>query len=164
MAFELERGEGERLRRRPVDAGAIVESAGTRTLTVGMPGDRDSANVRLNPGAGVPWWREEWSPSPGARRIGIGPNARLEYDIDYFITLFLPSNTGTRAAGRYAKAVLDLFAPGQTIGLTDADSSLRVRGDTAPWAGSFLQSVAPVAGFLVVPVTVPLTLWTANSI
>ncbi len=144
-------------------SGTAVEAAASRTLQCVLPADVEWENGDVAPGAGVPWWREEYSMSPGGSRVGLGSSAMLSYTIDYFITLFLPSKVGRRAADRYGDALLALFAPGQVVALTGSD--LRVRGDSAaPWVGRFVQSVDPTPGFLVVPVTVPLTLWTANSI
>lgn len=143
-------------------AGTTVEAAASRTLRCVLPADVEWENGDIVPGAGVPWWREEYKMSPGGRTIGLGDGAMLNYDIDYFLTIFLPSKIGRRAADRYGDALLELFKPSQVVTLTGSD--LRVKALTTPWVGQFLQSVAPTPGFLVVPVTVPLILWTANSI
>lgn len=142
-------------------SGTVVEGAATRTLDVGLPADAELVNGSLRPGAGVPWWREEYDPGPQTR-IGVGPLADVEVLVDYFITLFLPSGIGSRAARRYADEILNHFAPG--LSLSVPNSSFRVRGDVAPFPGKFVQSADPVAGYLVVPVTVPLILRTANAI
>ena len=147
-------------RTRSGTSGTTVEAEATRTLTVGLPADVEYENATLTPGVGVPWWREEYSPGPG-RRIGPGQGAELEYFVDYFVTLFLPPLFGARAARRYADELLAHFPPG--LLLTSAPTPARVRGDVVPFVGKFLQSQEP-EGYLVVPVTVPLIVRTANSI
>lgn len=141
-------------------SGTASEAAGTRTLTVGLPDRMESENDQVKAGAGVPWWREEYSPGAG-RRVGHGPNAELEYFVDYFLTVFLPSDTGARAARRYQDALIAHFPPGYVV--TPTPNPCRVRGDVVPVPGRLLQSIEP-AGFLVVPVTVPAILRTANNI
>jgi hypothetical protein len=141
-------------------SGTSTEAAGTRTLTVGLPDRMETENDQVKAGAGVPWWREEYSPGSG-RRVGHGPNAELEYLVDYFITIFLPSDTGARAARRYQDALIAHFPPGYVV--TPTPTPCRVRGDVVPVPGTLLQSVEP-SGFLVVPVTVPTIVRTANNI
>lgn len=147
----------------PTASGCVTEAVGTRTLVVGMPAGVEYENARFKPGAGVPWWREEFSPSPGGRRHEVGSNSMVEYFVDYFMTLFLPPNTGVRAAHRYSEALLDAFPPGYTFTLA-VPGKLRIRTEATPWPSPVFQAATPEPGFLVVPVTVPCILWTSNSI
>lgn len=145
-------------------SGTAVEAAGTRTLAVKMPITIEVEGLKITPAQGIPWWREEFSPSPGGSVRGIGSGTDLVVNIDYFATLFVPTAMGPRAARKYGKALKDAFPPSQPITLADALSTCRVRSDVVPWVGQLFEAPKPYEGFLVVPVVVPLYTWSPNSI
>ena len=147
-------------------AGNVVESAGTRTLTVGVPATRawlnsepvDATGAPSTITEGTPYLEEEYLPGPMARE-SLGTNGELEVLPQYVPRIFVPANQGAAAAMKYADAMLTLFAPSTSI--TIASGTMTVRGDVAPFAGQLTQA-SP--GWAVVPITVPLRLRTANSI
>jgi hypothetical protein len=149
-------------------AGNVAESAGTRTVSVGLPSTRvwensetrDENGVPSSAVAGTPYFTEEYLPGPAAVET-LGDNAQIEVFPQYVPRVYVPANQGAYAALKYADALLTLFAPKTVITIATADSSLRVRGDVAPFSGQIVQS-SP--GWAVVPITVPLRLRTANSI
>ena len=133
-------------------------AAGGRSLTVGLPAARAWENVAFQPTAGVPWVREEFLPGPAAQ-ITIGPFGDLENTPMYAIYFNVAAETGLTAK-RYVTAARALFAPRTQITLANGDT-VRVRGDTGPYAGQLQQSTP---GFAVQPLTIPLRLRTPNVI
>lgn len=142
-----------------ISGGRTVQAAGAaRTLSVGLPAMRAWENVAFTPTAGAPYVTEQYVPGPG-KKISLGPLGELEYLPLFAPHVHVPSGVGPEAGDAYADALLTLFAPETSITL--ANSTLRVRGDVAPYSGQLLQS-AP--GFATIPVNVPLRLRTANAI
>lgn len=139
-------------------SGCTTEAAGTRTLTVNLPSDRRWTNVHLKPTTGKPYFEEQYLPGP-MDRITLGATSVLEVLPQYLIRISAPSNVGIDGLFGYADALLTHFAPNTSITLTG--STLKVRGDVAPYAGQVTQTEP---GFAAVLVTVPLRLRTANSI
>lgn len=133
-------------------------AAGGRSLTVGLPSQRAWENVAFQPTAGVPWVREEFLPGP-TQQVTIGPGGDLEVTPMYAIHVNVKDDTGLTAK-RYVQALRVLFAPRTQIPLSNGDT-IRVRGDTGPYAGQLLQSQP---GFAVQPFTVPLRLRSPNVI
>jgi len=138
--------------------GCVVEAAGTRTLTVGLPEKRDWENLPLTPVAGRPYVREQYLPGPMAK-VTLGPGGELESDPLYVLQIFVPANTGFLALAKYADALLDHFAPDTALSLANGDV-LTVRTKPAPWRGQLLQDVP---GWAVVPVTIPFRLRTPTA-
>jgi hypothetical protein len=138
---------------------AVEAEAAGRTLSVPLPSGRAWSNTEYEPVEGEPWFEEVYLPGPMARQ-SLGSSATLEILPQYLPRIYVPAGSGPDAALKYADAMLTLFAPGTTMTLTSGDV-LRVRGDLAPFPGQLAQ-ISP--GFAVLPVTVPLRLWTTNSI
>lgn len=138
-------------------SGNAAESA-TATITAGLPSGRMWENDDYEPVQNTPWVEEQYIPGPMQRRT-VGAYAQLEVLPQYAIHVYVPSGKGIGAARSYADALLSLFPPNTAWSLTSG--TLRVRGDIAPYEGQLIQ-VSP--GFAVVPVNVPLRLWTTNSV
>ena len=149
-------------------AGCTTETAGTRTLAVGLPATRVWSNSEAEDAdgapssvvAGIPYFTEQYLPGPMSRET-LGSLAELEVLPQYIPRIHVPAGQGIAAAFKYADALLTLFAPNTTFTLSTSSSVMRVRGDVAPFSGQLLQSEP---GFAAVPITVPLRLRTANSI
>lgn len=142
-----------------INGGRDVESSGAgRTLAVDLPSNRAWENVQFTPTMDEPWVREQYLPGP-MNRITLGSLGELEVLPQYIVQVYVPEGYDITAAATYSDALLTLFAPDTSV--TVSGATLRVRGDLAPFRGQALQS-AP--GYVVVPVTVPLRLRTANSI
>jgi hypothetical protein len=140
-------------------SGTTTEAAGTRTLTVALPGDRAWEGLEFEPTQGDPWVDEQYLPGP-MRRETLGATAQLEVLPQYVLRVYVPAGKGADAARLYADKLLTLFAPSTVMTLASGDT-LRVRGDLAPYAGQLIQT-GP--GWSVIPVTVPLRMRTTNSI
>lgn len=136
----------------------VEAAAGGRSLTVGLPSSRAWENVAFEPTAGVPWVEEHFLSGPNAQ-LGAGPFGDLVVEPQYALHVNLPSETGLTVR-RYCNALRRLFAPRTSIPLPNGDF-LRVRTDTGPYPGD-LQQGRP--GFVVLPMTFPLRLYTLNSI
>jgi hypothetical protein len=131
-------------------AGCVVEGAGTRTLTVGLPETREWENLPAKPIQGRPYVREQYLPGP-MRQVTLGPLGEVEVEPLYVLQVFAPTNTGFLAAAKYADALLAHFAPRTALALTSGDV-VTVRTNPAPFRGQLLQDVP---GWAVVPVTIP---------
>lgn len=140
------------------DARTAEVAAGGRTLAVGFPSMRAFEGSQFTPVTGVPYVEEDFIPGPTGQ-VTIGPNGELELFPMYSLKINVPVNTGILTDGKYADAILNLFTPRTAITLPNGDV-LRVRTDTGPYRGQRL----PLAGFSVVPVTIPLRVRTTNSI
>lgn len=139
-------------------AGNVAETAGTRTLTVGLPAGRAWENNTFTPVDGEPYVVENYLPGPTARET-LGSFAELEVLPQYVVRLYAPQNNGMGATRKYTDALLALFAPNTPFVLSEG--TLRVRGDIGPFPGQMLPTED---GFVVTPVTVPLRYRTANTI
>jgi len=139
-------------------SGCTAESAGTRTLTVGLPAGRAWENVEYTPVPGDPYIEEAYIPGP-MDALTLGDTPTLECSPSYIIRVYVPINTGPEAARQYADALLTLFAP--KTSLTVTDHTLTVRTRPAPYSGQLIRTEA---GHATLPVTVPLRARTANSI
>lgn len=133
-------------------------AAGGRSLTVGLPSNRAWENDYFEATAGIPWVREEFLPGPTSQ-VTIGPFGDLAGEPQYVMYFNVPANTRLTAK-RYVQAARVLFAHRTKITLSNGDT-IRVRGDTGPYAGQLLQSQP---GFAVQPFTVPLRIYSANII
>ena len=138
--------------------GCTTETAGTRTLAVGLPADRAWENIKLDPTTGSPWVEEQYVPGP-MEKVTLGPLGQLEVLPIYAPRIYVPAGSGVGAARSYADAIITLFAPSTSF--TVSGHTVVVRSVPAPYSGQLLQA-GP--GFAVVPVTIPLRVRTANSV
>jgi len=138
-------------------AGCVAETAGTRSLTVGVPAGVASENIAYTPTQGVSYFGEQYVPGP-AYQLTIGPLGTLEARPLYVVTIHVPQKTGVLGTWGYVKALLTLFAPGTALTVTD--HVVIVRRDAAPYAGAMQWSDS----FATVTVTIPLRVRVANSI
>lgn len=140
--------------------GLTVEGSGSgRTLSVGLPIGRAWENIKFTPITGEPFIEEEFLSGPSSQITVGSDEATLRVDPLYVVKIFAPEHVGVAAPNRYADAVLLAFKPNRKITLTNGDV-MRVRTDTSPFRG---QLTHRRAGWVVVPVTVPLFLFTQNS-
>lgn len=133
----------------------VVESvASGRSLTVGLPFMRAWENQAFEPASGIPYIEEQYVPGPAAITTD-GYAGPLELRPSYFPRVYVPANTGILGDGKYADAILRLFAPGTLIPLSSgvAGDSCEVRGDAAPYAGE--RAPSATAGWSCIPVTIP---------
>lgn len=136
----------------------VEAAAGGRIIAVGLPARRGWENIALQPVAGMPYVEEDYLPGPAQLRT-LGPSGTIEILPQYVVRLFGPQNVGIGALGKYAQAILALFAPKTAIAV--GSNTLRVRGDVAPLRGQLLQDAS---GWAVIPVNIPLRLETLNSL
>ena len=141
-------------------SGLSVEIAGSgRTLVVGLPSGRAWENIHFEPVTNEPWVEEEYLAGPSSQ-ITVGKSdATLRVDPLYLVKIYVPENLGIGAVNRYADAVLSAYKSNSTMALTNGDT-LRVRTDSSPSRGQMTHSRA---GWVVVPVTIPLFLFTINT-
>lgn len=139
--------------------GCVAEASGTRTLSVGIPATRGLENVQAARAAGRPFWEEDYIPGP-ATVTTIGPFGRIVATPLYRLKVYGLANRGIAGLGGYAKALAALF-PSELIIPIGAGDVLRVRGDQGPYAG---EQMPDAPGWAVIPVTIPLRLYTLNSI
>ena len=138
-------------------SGCTLESETTATLAVGLPQYRAWENMDFTPIAGSPWIEENYIPGP-MEQITLGAYGELEADPTYVVKVYVPIGVKIGAPRAYADALLGLFAP--RTELTVASHTCVVRTRPAPFSGQMLRTET---GFVVVPVTVPLRVRTANS-
>jgi hypothetical protein len=142
-----------------VDGSLNAESAGAnKTLTVGLPSSRAWENIEFEPTTGSPWVEEQLIPA-GSRQISVGPEGTLETRLLYSLAVHAVENKGVGAPNRYADALLELFTPRTSI--TFGSLTARVRTDTGPYRGQMLRRKP---GYMTVPVTFPLEVYSQNTI
>lgn len=139
-------------------SGCTTESETTATLTVGLPADQAWENMDFTPTTGSPWIEENYLPGP-MEQITLGPYGELQADPIYVVKVYVPIGVKIGAPRAYADALLTLFAPRTAI--TVAGHTCVVRTRPGPFSGQLLRTET---GFVVVPITVPLRVRTANSI
>lgn len=132
-------------------------SAG-RTLSVGLPSRRAWENIGFDPTPGYPWAEEQFIPGP-TRVPTVGDNGTIVAEPIYALRVHTPENTGIGAPNRYADALWAHFKPGTQVDLTNGDTA-EVRRDTGPFRGQILRTLP---GWVTVPVSFPLRLYTINS-
>lgn len=140
---------------RAVDA---MPPAAGRTISVGLPSSRAWENMNFTPVEGVPWVEEQFVPGPNFLAT-LGPGAEAESRPMYGIRVHVIEGKGIGAARRYADALIRRFPMRGEIPV--GSSVIRIRGDTGPFVGQLQRSQA---GFVVVPVTIPLRLRATNTI
>lgn len=124
----------------------------------GLPASRQWENDYFKPVAGVPFVSEEYVPGPRKQR-GVGPLGKVDRRPTYIVKIHQPVNSKL-AARVSADAVVAHFPMRTKWALTDG-SELRVRADAGPLPGQMLPSEP---GFVAVPVSIYLQIWTNNSI
>lgn len=134
-------------------------AASGRTLTVGLPSGRAYENEDFTPVSGEPYFEEQYLSGPSSQLTNGTDGATIQVDPLYVAMLFVPENNGMAAPNRYADAILTVFKPNSTFNLTNGNA-LRVRTDTGPFRG---QMTRRKPGWVVVPVTIPLRLYTLNQ-
>jgi hypothetical protein len=138
--------------------GRTVESAGSgRSLTVGLPSDRAWENVQLIP-SGKPYVEEQYIPGPMVLE-SEGANGNVTLEPMYQLQIYTPEQTGIGAGSRYVDALTTLFAPSTEIPV--GSEILFVRPSPGPFRGQ-RQIGAP--GYSTIPFTVPLRIYSSNSI
>lgn len=140
----------------------VVEAAGARTLSVGLPLTRVWTQKPLAPTAIVPGvpYLEEGYVRGSAKLQTVGPSGRIFGLPLYLVRLYAADSIGLECLSKYADAVVTLFAPKTAFALTNGDT-LRVRGDLAPYAEEIFPDQP---GWSVLPVTVPLFVETTNAL
>ena len=134
-------------------------AASSRTLTVGLPAGRAWENISFDPVTGSPWFEEDYLSGPSSQLTAGTTAATLNVDPLYVAKVYVPENRGVGAVNRYADAILAAFKSNTSLTLTNGDK-LDVRLNPGPFRG---QMIHDRAGWVVVPVTVPLTLLTLNT-
>jgi hypothetical protein len=127
---------------------------------VGLPEKQAWENVPFDPEDGR-WFVEEQYLAGGAPALIAGSNAAGEFETEpvYIVRLYGISGYGSDALYEAERAVRDQFPAGLTL-TTYAGQNVRVRSDAAPYPG---QLVPQGEGHAVIPVTIPLRVWTATS-
>lgn len=142
-----------------IDGTLTTESAASgKTLTVGLPSNQAWENKEFEPTSGEPWVEEQLVPGPTAQ-IGVGNGGTLLTRLLYVLHVHAIENEGIGAPVRYADALCEHFAPRTEI--TFGSSTAKVRTDTGPYRGQMLRRKA---GFVTVPVTFPLEVYSQNVI
>lgn len=134
-------------------------AASGRRVYAGLPTQRSWENEEFEPTQGQPWVREQLLPGP-TRQTGVGPMGSVELDPLYVVEIHTPKGIGALALRRYASAVMTLFTHRTAIPMANGDD-LRVRTGTGPFQGQLLNRIP---GWATVPVTVPLRVYTHNTI
>jgi hypothetical protein len=151
-----------------------VESAASgRSLTVGLPAMQAwESGPTLTPIAGVPYVEEQYVPGP-VFVANDGYQGRLEIRPMYSPRIYVGESVGIGADGRYADAMLRLFAPGTVIPLPTgtAGDSMVVRGQSGDAAASPGQRTPTstigntvMPGWSTLPVNIPLVVRTTSSL
>lgn len=135
----------------------LSQSSG-RTLAVGLPSRRAWQNIAFDPEPGTPWVEEQFIPGP-TRVPTIGSNGTIVAEPIYNLTVHTPEDTGIGAPNKYADALWAHFKPGTQVTLSNGDTA-EVRRDTGPYRGQMLRTRP---GWVTVPVSFPLRLYTINS-
>lgn len=132
-------------------------AASGRTLSVGLPSRRAWENVRFAADQGKPYVEEEYLPG-GMTKYTLGAFGKLLATPIYVLRLYGPIEIGRDALALLADALLEHFAPGTPITLSNGDIA-EVRGDVAPTVSTLTIDQT----WAVVTVSIPLRLYTANS-
>lgn len=134
-------------------------AAGGRTLLVGLPSLVSWENKPFDSQDGRPYVDEQYLPGPVSQAT-LGPRGYLVAEPMYVLNWYLPIGSGITADSKYINALRVLFAPGTAIALPNGDR-LDVRRDVAPIKS---QRQFPSTGFAVVTFSIPLRIYTQNSI
>lgn len=140
------------------DARGVETGAAGRRIFVGVPSDFAWENIKFTPTQGRPYIEEDYIPGPMSLN-SLGALGNITAEPMYHLNVYVPQNSGIEADGGYADAILTLFAPSTTMTLANGDV-LFVRADVAPYQGQRQQ----VSGNSVIPITIPLRLYTSNAI
>lgn len=140
------------------NARSVETAAAGRKIYVGIPNDFAWENVKFSPTQGRPYVEEDYIPGPMSLN-SLGALGNITAEPMYHLNVYVPQNSGIEADGGYADAILTLFAPSTEMVLANGDK-LFVRADVAPFMGQRQQ----VSGNSVIPITIPLRLFTTNWI
>ena len=138
-------------------AAHTVQTAASRTLSVGLPSSRAWENLAFEPSAPIPHVEETYLPGQ-MTRIGIGQFSSLEATSLYLLKLHGPIHVGRDALSAYTDALLAHFPPSLPLTLSTGDVT-RVRGDLAPYPSGLDR----IDTQTVVTVTIPLRTRSANA-
>lgn len=121
-------------------------------FTVGLPTRREWENIPFDPEDGRWYISEDYL--PGTSFLIAGNYQRGELDVypALMLRLYGLGGTGVEALYTVADKIVNLFPPGLALPTVDTHVLL-VRGDQAPSRG---QLVAQGAGFVAIPITIPL--------
>lgn len=135
----------------PIVGGRTVQAAASgRSLVVGLPGLRAWENLTLTRDSQRPYVEEQYIPGP-AFITEVGSGGRQELRPMYSPRVYVSADTGIKAGGKYADALLSHFIPGTL--LTCANGViLCVRDVPAPAPGQRLPGVS--VGWSCIPVTI----------
>lgn len=142
--------------------GCVTETAGTRTLSVGLPSTRVWENLvpATAPTVTDPYVLEQYLPGPAAR-VTVGSDGQLEVEPLYVLSIYGVANTDVAALRQYVDALLLHFAPDTVLTLSNGDL-VRVRGNPAPFAGQLLRR-EDAPGWVVASVNIPFRCRTAPN-
>jgi hypothetical protein len=140
----------------------IAAGAG-RSLAVGLPKLASWENVAFNSEQGRPYVEEQYLPGPPPVQRSAGQGGTLEAEPQYILSIYIPKGAGISADSKYTNALRLLFPPGQRIALPSPTDMLHERRDFSP---NKTQRQFPdlVPGFMVVQFSIPMRLYTPNSI
>jgi hypothetical protein len=127
-----------------------AQGTGTRTLQVGLPAAQVWENNSFTPQASSTWVEGELVPGSSELLSAAAVNGWVEHRGLYVVRWYTMRDTGATGLRRCASAVLALFQPHQT--LAAGAHTVRVRGDTAPWAGQVMQEER---GHALLTITIP---------
>lgn len=140
-----------------------VVAAGGRALAVGLPSMVSWENVPFDRQEGRPYADESYLPGPAPIQRSGGQFGTLEAEPQYLLTLYIPRGTGISADSKYTNALRRLFPPGLRIMLPDPQDQLNVRRDLSPNRDQ-RKFFDLVPGFVAVQFSIPMRLYTPNSI
>ncbi len=133
-------------------AGCAVDGAASgRTITVGIPFQREYDNTTLVPPTGFPYVGEEFIPATKRVRTVPAQSGSMVDTGIYLVKWFGLSNRGPEAIRKAADAVLAQFAPNTAFVLSDG-TTLRIPVQFGPNAG---QITAVDGGWAYVVITIP---------
>lgn len=138
---------------------SVTEGSGSgKTISVPLPQYQAWENIEHEPTPGAPWVEEQFLPGP-TRQFTVGLEGTLEARPIYGMQVHVPENVGVGAPNRYADALIRHFKPLTAMTLDNGDV-VRVRTDTGPFRG---QLIRRKPGFVTVPVSFPLFMYTTNN-
>lgn len=134
-----------------IRGGLTPQSAGARSLSVGLPALQYYDNDKFTPQQ-FRWFAEgEFSPSTSTLQTATASRGIGQATGEYYWRLYSVAETGDDALDAVTSALLRCYPPGDGQRLSDG-TTLRIRQDIAPWAGSITNETT---GHAVLTVTVP---------
>lgn len=139
------------------DVLGVEGAAAGRSLTAGLPAFRIWENYEKEPEQGRPYIEEEYIPSTHGL---IGASHVAEETGLYIVKWYGLRGQDILAIRRSVQKILRLFLPGYAV-WSGGFVVVRVRSDTAPWAGQILPAIQ--AGWAVCTVTIPFRAESLNT-